>query len=283
MATLGEAILGIDLGGTKVAAGKVRAGKLERHLERAISAHAAEDVVLRELFDAIDEVFDDDVMAIGCGVPSVVDLGRGVVYTVENIPSWREVHLRDLLEERYRVPAWINNDANAFALGELRFGKGRGHRNLVGLTLGTGLGAGVIVDGRLYSGTNGGAGELGVIPYREHTVEYYCAGQFFRRETGLEGEALFRKAQGGDPEAQRSFDAFGFELGHAVMIALYAYDPEIIVFGGSIRSAFSLFEPGLRRRLADYAYQHALGRLLITCSELEGAAILGAAALCLED
>jgi glucokinase len=228
-------------------------------------------------------VFDADVVAIGCGVPSVVDLGRGVVYAVENIPSWRQVHLRDLLEERYRVPACIDNDANAFALGELRFGKGRGYRNLVGITLGTGLGAGVVIDGRLYSGTNGGAGELGVIPYREHTVEHYCAGQFFKRESGLSGEVLFRRAQDGDPEAQRWFDAFGFELGHAVMIALYAYDPELIVFGGSISVAFSLFEPGLRRRLAGYAYQHALGRLLITQSELQGAAVLGAAALCLDD
>ncbi|MGH9362543.1 MAG: ROK family protein, partial [Thermoanaerobaculia bacterium] len=267
---------------TRVRVGKVRGGVLERHDARPISGQERQEVVLGEVFGAIDEVFDDEVTGIGCGVPSVVDVERGVVYTVENIPSWQEVPLRAELEGRYGVPATINNDANAFAVGELYFGKGRGRRNLVGITLGTGLGAGVVIDGRLYSGVNCGAGELGPIPYRDATIEDYCAGRFFQREAGVAGEVVFRRAGEGDAEALRLFHAFGRELGHAVMVALYAYDPEVIVLGGSISRAFPLFAAGMRERLRDFAYQHALERVEIVRSEVEQAAVLGAAALCLD-
>lgn len=277
-----NAIVGIDLGGTNVRVGKVSGQELERHHEQRISAHEAEDVVLQEIFHSIDRVFDHDVVGIGCGVPSVVDVERGIVYSVENIPSWRKVHLKHELEKRYRVPAFINNDANAFALGEMHFGKGQGYRDIVGLTIGTGLGAGIIIDGHLYSGSNCGAGEIGSIPHREHTVEYYCSGAFFQRESGLAGDVVFQRAQEGDAEALRLFEAFGFELGHAIMTVLYAYDPELIVLGGTISRAFALFEGGMRKRLRDFAYQHVLERTTIVYSETENVAILGAAALYLD-
>jgi glucokinase len=277
-----EAIVGVDLGGTQVRVGKVRGGALERHRAVRISGQESAQVVLDEVCAAIDAVFDDEVRGIGCGVPSVVDLESGVVYTVENIPSWREVPLKAALENRYRVPAYVNNDANAFAVGELYFGRGRGRRHMVGITLGTGLGAGVVVDGRLYSGSNCGAGELGAIPYREQTIEYYCSGAFFQRRASVAGDLLFERAAQGDVEAARLYDEFGFELGHAVMVALYAFDPELIVLGGSISRAFDLFAPGMHRRLREFAYPHALERLEIARSELENAAVLGAAALYLD-
>jgi glucokinase len=273
------AIVGVDLGGTSVRAGKVQDGAVTRHARRPISGDAAEEIVLAEIFATIDEVIDDDVAGIGCGVPSVVDVERGIVYTVEHIPSWREVRLKDAFEARYRRPATINNDANAFALGELHFGKGRGFRHLVGITLGTGVGSGVIVDGRLYSGANCGAGEIGSIPYRDATIETYCASHFFHRRAEVGGDVVFERACRGDAGALSLFREYGRELGEAVLIVLYCFDPELIVFGGSIARAFQYFEPGLRERLADFAYQHALGRLTIACSEIADAAILGAAAL----
>lgn len=275
-----EAIVGVDLGGTQVRAGRVRAGELERHEARRISSQAPQEVVLAEIFEVIDQVFDESVAGIGCGVPSLAD-EAGVVRTVVNIPSWQEVGLADELARRYGIPAVIDNDANAFAVGELYFGQGRGRRSLVGMTLGTGLGTGVIVDGRLYRGANGGAGEIGLIPYRDQTIEQYCGGSFFRR-SGVDGEEAFRRAREGDPEALRIYHDYGFEVGFAVLTALYAFDPELIVFGGSIRHAFPFFEEGMRERLATFAYPHALARLEIASSEIEHVAILGAAALYLE-
>jgi len=278
-----EAIVGVDLGGTNVRVGKVRGHAIERRHERRIRAHEAETSVLAEIFGAVEEVFDDDVAGIGCGVPSVVDVERGIVYAVENIPAWREVHLKDELEGRFGVPAFINNDANAFVLGELYFGKAQGYRHVVGLTLGTGLGGGVVIDGRLYSGRNCGAGEIGMIPHRGHIVEHDCAGAFFEREAGVTGDVLFARARQGDAAALALYAAYGGELAHAVMIVLYAYDPELIVLGGSISRAYALFADGLWERLRrQYAYRHALERLVIAVSETEDVAVLGAAALYLD-
>jgi glucokinase len=274
-----RAILGVDLGGTQVRVGKVRAGVVERRAASPISSRGSAEVVAGELYRAIDDLFDAEVTGIGCGVPSVVDLERGVVYGVENIPSWQAVPLREQLERRYGVPAHVNNDANAFAVGELYFGAGRGFRHLVGLTLGTGLGAGVIIDGRLYCGANCGAGELGAMPYRDHTIEHYCSGAFFQRVAGIRGEEAFRRAEAGDAAAIELFEQLGHELGHAVMVALYAYDPELIVLGGSISVALRFFERPMRERLREYPWPHVVERLHIAASAVEDAAILGAAAL----
>jgi glucokinase len=280
--TVMEAVLGVDLGGSWVRAGKVRNGIVENNVSRRISGKETKDVVLGEVFEAIDQVVDPEISGIGFCVPSVVDVKEGVVRSVENIPSWHEVRLREALEGRYGVPAFINNDANAFAVGELHFGKGRGHRNFVGLTIGTGLGAGVVIEGRLYSGTNCGAGEVGNIPYRGRTLEDYCSGRLFLREGGIPGDILYGRACAGDRHAQDLIASLGCALGDAILILLYAYDPEMIVLGGSVSRAFAWFEAPMRERLKAYAFPHALERLEITCSEIEEVALLGAAAIYLD-
>jgi len=274
-----SAILGIDLGGTNIRLGKVRGGTVEIYHAHKVSSKAAEDVILGEMYQAIEKVLDDEVTAIGCGVPSVVDLETGIVYAVENIPSWRKTPLKQKLEQRYGLPVLVNNDANLFALGELHFGKGRGARNMVGMTLGTGLGVGVIIDGRLYCGANCGAGEIGSIPYREGVIETYCSGEFFERETGKSGDAIYQLARQGDAKALRLFDDFGYELGQAVMTVLYAYDPDAIILGGSISAAFDLFQASMWKGLEAFDYPHVLERLFLAPSELDDAAVLGAAAL----
>ena len=244
-----------------------------------VPSEEAAEVVLALIVDTIIEVFDSSVVGIGCGVPSVVDVAEGIVFDVENIPSWKEVHLKTALEDRFGVPAAVNNDANAFAVGEHIFGKGRGFRNLVGMTLGTGLGTGVIIDGRLYSGANCGAGEIGMMAHKGLTLEDYCSGQFFQREGGAAGDEVYRRARAGEAEFLEAFERYGSELSEAVMIALYAYDPQAVIFGGSISAAFDLFETGLGRGLERFAYPHVIERLVMAPSTLENAAVLGAAAL----
>jgi glucokinase len=272
-------IIGVDLGGTKVSVGAVIEGDLRRVIRREVPAQEAAEAVLAEIVDAVDEVFDPSAVGIGCGVPSVVDVQRGIVYDVENIPSWREMHLKAALEERFGVPVSVNNDANAFVVGELVFGKGRGFQNLVGMTLGTGLGTGVIVAGRLYSGSNCGVGEIGMMAHKGLTLEAHCSGPFFVREYGVGGDVIHRRALEGEAEALAAMHRYGRELSEAVMIALYAYDPDALIFGGSISAAFGLFEAGLREGLERFAYPRVIERLTIDRSELENAAVLGAAAL----
>jgi glucokinase len=209
----------------------------------------------------------------------VVDVEHGIVYDVQNIPAWTEVPLKDWLEARYGCPVAINNDANCFALGEHRFGAGQGHDAMIGLILGTGFAGGIIMDGALYSGHNCGAGEFGTMPYRDSILEHYCAGLFFQRTYGISGFEAFQRAEAGDAEAQAMFAEMGQHLGRGLQMVLYAYDPSFIVFGGSVRHAFPYFSAAMWDALDDFAFPRSVDRLTIAVSDLDHAAILGAAAL----
>lgn len=272
-------ILGVDLGGTNARAAIVRGQRLGDVSSVQINAGGSVEEVLDQLCGLIDRAKVSGTDGIGIGVPSVVDIAQGIVYDVQNIPSWQAVPLKSILEERYAVPALVNNDANCFALGERHFGKGIGRQSLIGLILGTGFAGGVIIDGRLYAGKNCGAGEFGLIPYLESIHEHYCSGQFFTRRAGQSGEALFRRAAEGDQEALGVFAEFGHHLGQAVKTILYAYDPEMIVLGGSVRKAFRFFEAAMWDAIRSFAFSNSVKALTIAVSELDHVAILGAAAL----
>jgi glucokinase len=275
----GKSVIGVDLGGTNVRAGKVQDNRLVGHAETPISSNGTEDTVMQEIIGTIDRVFGEDVQGIGIGVPSVVDVKEGIVFDVANIPSWKKVHLKERLEKKFRVPVFVNNDANCFALGESYFGKARDYSNIVGLIVGTGIGAGVIIENKLYNGSNCGAGEFGHIPYKDHDFEYYCSGQMFIRDYGIDGQELFQRAGNGDAEALRIFDTFGADLGNVIKAILYTVDPEIIVFGGSVSNAFPYFEKAMRKNLETFKYRHALERLKMERSEIKEVAVMGAAAL----
>jgi glucokinase len=272
-------VLGIDLGGTNVRAGLVRHNRLSRVKSLAVRSQGTQDEVLDQIYHLIDGLIPNDLEGIGVGVPSVVDLERGIVYDVMNIPSWKKVPIKSLLEKRYHVPAYVNNDANCFAVGEKYFGRGKTHHHLVGLIVGTGLGAGVIANGKLYSGANCGAGEFGMISYREHNLEYYCSGQFFKNVHQTSGKELFLKAQNGEGRALKIFSEFGAHLGEAIKVILYAVDPEIIVLGGSVSRSFEFFRRAMWESTRDFAYPTILKNIKIEVSEREHIAILGAAAL----
>jgi glucokinase len=231
------------------------------------------------MFSAIDAVMRKDVAGIGAGVPSVIDLKAGIVYDVQNIRSWKKVPLKAHLEERYRLPAYVNNDANCFAAGEKYFGKARPFDHAVGLILGTGLGAGVIANGRLYSGRNCGAGEFGMLPYLDKNFEAYASGQFFERVHGVSGRELSARAERGDERALAIFAEFGGHLGEAVKAICYAVDPEVIVLGGSVSRATRFFRAAMWNAFQSFAYSITKDRLKIEVSETENIAILGAAAL----
>jgi len=274
--------VGVDLGGTNVRAGLVQNGKIVSLHKRPISSHAGQKIILEEIFETIQTVFQPSVSGIGICTPSLVK--DGIVYSVANIPSWRRVPLQKILHARFGVPAFVNNDAKCFALGEFHygFGRGRGHQNLVGLIVGTGLGSGVIIGGKLYSGTNGGAGEIGHAPYKGEDYEYYCSGRYFQREFGLDAAEIQKRAQEGDFKAAEMLATFGDPFGDVIMAVLYAYDPEIIVLGGGVSTAYPFFENRMRERLRSFKFQNALKCLKIVQTKKPHIAVLAAAALCLD-
>ncbi|MDH4197235.1 MAG: ROK family protein, partial [Candidatus Aminicenantes bacterium] len=166
--------------------------------------------------------------------------------------------------------------------GEKRFGKARPFRHAVGLIVGTGLGAGVIIDGRRSAGPHCGAGEVGMVPYLDGTYEDYASGRFFAVRHGTTGEELARRARRGDARARRIFAEFGVHLAEAVKTILYTFDPEIIVLGGSVSRSYRFFARDLRARLLTFAYAPTLRDLRIAVSTTPQIAVLGAAALCLD-
>ena len=271
--------IGIDLGGTNIRGGLVSDRNLSSIFSQKVSASGSVDDVLKELFSVVDKLINSSVNAIGIGVPGLVDTEHGIVYDVVNIPSWKQVPLGQLLGDRYHLPVFINNDANCFALGEFYFGKGQGSDSMIGLTIGTGLGSGVIINRKLYAGRNGGAGEFGMIDYLDKYVEWYASGQFFKNVYNTDGETVFKKANEGNKEAIGMYEEMGVHLGNAIKTILYALDVELIILGGSVRHAYPFFSKSVWQSLQNFAFQNAVKNLRIEVSELENSGLLGAAAL----
>lgn len=274
-----ESIIGIDLGGTNVRCGLVNRNTVIDIRSKRINNQAPVEEVMEDIFSLTGQLMGPSVKAIGIGVPSVVDLELGIVYDVQNIPSWKEVPLKKWMEERYRMPVIVNNDANCFALGEFYYGRGKGRRSMIGLTIGTGLGAGIIIHHKLYAGANCGAGEFGMVDYLDKCYEYYACGQFFQNVYQTDGEDVFERAKAGDAEAVRMYGEMGIHLGNAIKTILYTYDTDLIIVGGSVRKAFPYYAENMWKRIHTLVYPRSVEKLRIELSELENCGILGAAAL----
>lgn len=272
-------IIGIDLGGTNIRLGLVEESKIVKMSADKISSKATQDVIISEILEAISKIFTKDVIGIGIGVPSIVDIKNGIVYEVHNIPSWREVHLKRIIEDKFKVPTFVNNDVNCFVLGEKHFGKGKPYNDVIGLAMGTGLGGGVIINGKLYAGKNCGAGEFGLMKYLDKNYEYYCSGQFFNFKHGLKGEDVLSNAKNGDINSLKIFEEFGEHMGNLINSIMYALNPEIIVLGGSVSKAYSYFKNSMFNKIDEYEFKTQLTELKIEKSTLKNSAILGASSL----
>ena len=275
--------IGIDLGGTNMRVGLTDGATLVNSVIEPCPAKETEEVVINQLKRQIAQLMSADVTGIGVGVPSVVDCQQGIVYNVANIPSWKEVHLKEILEKEFGVPVAVNNDANAFALGVWKYGEGKGTRDMVGLTMGTGIGSGIIIDGKLYNGVNTGAGEIGSLPYKDADYEFYCSSRFFSHLHGDTGANFGKRAQAGDAEAIAVWNEFGQNVGELIKAVLFTYAPEAIIIGGGIASAFSLFEAPMRASLESFPYPANVAATRIMPSTLPNAAILGAGALTIDN
>jgi glucokinase len=243
-------VIGVDLGGTKILAARVaRDGAVERRRERPTPTESEAHLVAA-LETAVEELLDDDVAAIGIGVPSRVDQAAGIARGSVNTPL-HDFPLREHMTRRFSLPVGIDNDANAAAHAEWAYGAGRGSDDMVMLTLGTGVGGGVVIGRRLYRGW----AELGhvVVVYdgkpcqgtctgRGH-LESYCTGVAAGEAAeeafgpGTDAHRLVRIAREGDATAIELLEGIGRLLGAGIGSFVNVFDPQIVVVGGGFGTA----------------------------------------------
>ena len=272
-------VLGIDIGGTNLRAGLVEDNEVVRIESLKIKKDGSEAEIMDDLHLVIGKFLSERIDGIGIGVPSLVDSEKGIVYDATNIPAWKEVHLKEQIEAKNGIPVYVNNDANCFVMGEKYFGRVKAYSNIVGLIIGTGLGSGLVLNNHLYVGENCGAGEFGMIPFRDHDFEYYCSGQFFTNEYGASGEEIKQRAEHGDTGALEIFTQFGSNLGEAIKVIMLAVDPEIFILGGSVSKSYEFFKDAMWKSIRKFLYVHSSDKIKVEVSETNHIAILGAAAL----
>lgn len=271
--------IGIDLGGTNVRVALVDDRGIVAQLIELCKADQPEEVVLNHIKEMIGRLITSDVEGIGVGVPSIVDPQRGIVYDVMNIPSWKEVPIKKILESEFNLPVFVNNDANCFALGEKYYGRGKLFDDMVGVTLGTGVGAGIIINGHLYGGKNTCAGEIGCLPYLDDIYEHYCSSMFFVNHFQTTGLDAYNDALKGNAQALDIWIEFGRHVGNLLSAVLYTYDPEAIILGGSISRSYVLFKEGMNESLKKFMYPPVVEKITIEVSSMDNIGVLGAASL----
>ena len=270
--------LGIDIGGTNLCLGLVEGGRVIRSLSvPSFSRDASMEQTLDYLSAQIDKILEPGTESIGIGVPSVVDVRRGIVYDTQNIPSWKEVPLKACLEDRFHIPVAVNNDANCYAMGVYGSYPAEAKPEVLAVvTLGTGVGMGIIIEGKLFCGVNCGAGELGTLPFRDSILEDYCSKKYFQT-TGWDSMAAFMAASEGDPDALHLFDEFGRNLGALLCTVLFAYDPSHIALAGGIANNHPFFRKAMEDYLwANYPYKKSLERLTLTICTDNDLPVIGA-------
>ena len=237
--------------------------------------------IMESLFIAIDKVITDEVVGIGIGMPGYMDVQSGEILLINNIPAFRGFSIKKAVENRFNLPVFQNNDANCFALGEAYFGAGKEYSNMIGITLGTGLGGGIIINRQIHTGLVGGAGELGCLPFRGGIVEDYCSAAWFASKYNKTGVELYNEAKSGNKESQMAFDELARGIGEIINLTMYILAPEAFVIGGSVAKAWEFLEKPLREEVDKFPVELISKKVKLLPAQLENAGLYGAAALCI--
>lgn len=314
-------IVGVDLGGTKVAAALARPdGSIVGRALLPTEASKGAEHVLERVLKCVEMVVRDanlalgDIAGIGIGSPGPVDIERGIVVQAPSL-SWKDMHIVSILEGRFGVPCFVDNDANLGALAEYHFGAGRGSSSVVYVTVSTGIGAGIILDGRLHRGAQGRAGELGHMIMIEDgplcscgsrgCLEAVASGTAIARQAreraAKEGDGILLELAGGDsrsitaqvvaeadrrgdPIARWAIDSAVRYLGLGLATLVNVLNPDLIIVGGGVSMLGDrLFTP-LREAIRFYAMGDLGSCLRLSPAELgNDSCLLGAVSLVLEE
>ena len=308
----------VDLGGTNIRTIRGTAdGTILARVSLRTQAAEGEAAVMARILGAIREVWppdpNDHVHAIGVSVPGPVDPWRGILFNAPNLPGWSYVPLGDLITREFHVPARLGNDANLAALAEYRFGAGKGHANMVYITLSTGIGSGVIADGRLLLGAKGLAAELGHVCVDLNgprcncgnigCIEAIAAGPAIAKTAvakiqagehsvmpelvsgnlaDVSAETVGQAAQMGDALAASIVLHAGRAIGAAIVNLLHAFNPGIVICGGGLTRMGDLLMEPIRQTMVERASDRDYWVDIVLASLGDDVALLGALALAAE-
>jgi glucokinase len=284
-------VIGIDLGGTKICAALVdsNGNVVGEAAFRPTEATKPPAVIVDNIVEAASRALRseratlDQIGGIGIGIPTVLDETGACCYS-DGIPTLTGFNIGKALTDKLGLTVYQDNDANCFALGEVRYGAGAGARVFCGVTLGTGVGIGIIIEGKVFRGAWGGAGEIWVSPYKEGIVEDHVSGrglsETYRELSGMtiEARAIEERARLGDEKAKKTWEIFGEDLGYVLCYLVNILNPDVLVVGGSISNAMDLFYGPVERMIRKHTAENK--RVKILKGKLGAlAGVIGAAAL----
>ena len=292
--------LGLDWGGTYIKAGLVDSkGNILKKVTYASKDLGQKEVFISQIQRSVKDFSSFDIKGVGIGVPGIINTKKGFIYYLPNIPGWENFSLTRVLEKKLKLPVFLNNDANAFALAESYFGAAKNTTSSIFLTLGTGLGGAVILNGKLLE-TEVSAQELGHVPLTIGGRACSCGGQgcietfvgnkyllkrykqLKKRTEKIEVKDIFERGQKGEKEALIVWSEFSLALGKFLAGMVNIFNPQVIVLGGGVSGAYSLFKPLVLKTLKEQVMWPQRRNLKICRAKLKDAGIVGAALLALK-
>ncbi|MEM9805683.1 MAG: ROK family protein [Cyanobacteria bacterium P01_D01_bin.56] len=290
-----EQVIGVDLGGTAIKLGRFTpSGECLESLTVPTPQPQYPEPVLTAVADAIATLdAEHQAITIGIGTPGPADITARIARIAINLPNWLDVPVADLLEAKTKRPVVVANDANCAGLGEAWLGAGEQYQNMILLTLGTGAGGCIILNGQLFVGHDGSGGELGLVTLDPNghecqsgnrgSLEQHVSAQAIRREMGMEPGKLADLAASGDPLALDFWQRYGHQLGIGLVSSIYVLNPEAVIIGGGISAAAPYFlsstQAEIERRIRP-RYRRSLKVLTATLGNRAG--MVGAAKLALD-
>ncbi|MHB8843450.1 MAG: ROK family protein [Nitrospirota bacterium] len=302
-------VIGVDLGGTNARTALVGcSGDIFNKQKEATRAAEGHERVIATLVGHIDQQRKDaardgrKVVAVGVGAPGVIHAQTGVVVKSPNFPDWNNLPLKGTLERELKLPVFIENDANAAAFGEQWRGAAKDVKSLIFLTLGTGVGGGIILDGAIWHGADGMAGEVGhmtIVPDgrpcgcgNTGCLEMYASSRGIimnyqeavrtedRGRGAVTSAQVYQAARANDPAALAALRQMGCSLGIGIANLINIFNPEMVVIGGGVREAWDLFIDATRSEITKRAFEYPAARTRIVPSVLgDDAGMVGAAAV----
>jgi glucokinase len=247
-------ILGVDLGGTKISCGIVseKGEILGKLIITPTEANKPKEHIINNFRRCVDRALNThssiSVSGIGIGSPGPLDSENGIILSPGNLPTLHGYNLKREIGDAYSISVQIDNDANCFVLGEALFGAGKGFSIVTGLTLGTGLGCGIVIDSKIYRGATDTAAEIWKTPYLGENFEEYVSGRGITRAYTNRGgnssspKEIAERARNGEKIAIETIEEFGYHLGIVISFMVNLLDPDVVVLGGSIQKDWVLFK-----------------------------------------